>query len=131
MKKLFTILALFAVVLSLSACTTKVAGKTFVYEELEIKWTDEADDSTKEKVEAAVVLVFGGSKVTFEEDQEGTTWTQDGSTVTVAGVEYTAKGGKLYKEVSIEELEEESTVLKLLGLSKYVTSVKIVYAVAK
>ena len=131
MKKLFTILALFAVVLSLSACTTKVAGKTFVYEELEIKWTDEADDSTKEKVEAAVVLVFGGSKVTFEEDQEGTTWTQDGSTVTVAGVEYTAKGGKLYKEVSIEELEEESTVLKPLGLSKYVTSVKIVYAVAK
>lgn len=131
MKKLFAILALFAVVLSLSACTTKVAGKTFVYEELEIKWTDEADDSTKEKVEAAVVLVFGGSKVTFEEDQEGTTWTQDGSTVTVAGVEYTAKGGKLYKEVSIEELEEESTVLKLLGLSKYVTSVKIVYAVAK
>ena len=131
MKKLFSILALFAVVLSLSACTTKVAGKTFVYEELEIKWTDEADDSTKEKVEAAVVLVFGGSKVTFEEDQEGTTWTQDGSTVTVAGVEYTAKGGKLYKEVSIEELEEESTVLKLLGLSKYVTSVKIVYAVAK
>ena len=131
MKKLFTILALFAVVLSLSACTTKVAGKTFVYEELEIKWTDEAYDSTKEKVEAAVVLVFGGSKVTFEEDQEGTTWTQDGSTVTVAGVEYTAKGGKLYKEVSIEELEEESTVLKLLGLSKYVTSVKIVYAVAK
>ena len=131
MKKLFSILALFAVVLSLSACTTKVAGKTFVYEELEIKWTDEADDSTKEKVEAAVVLVFGGSKVTFEEDQEGTTWTQDGSTVTVAGVEYTAKGGKLYKEVSIEELEEESTVLKPLGLSKYVTSVKIVYAVAK
>lgn len=131
MKKLFAILALFAVVLSLSACTTKVAGKTFVYDELEIKWTDEADDSTKEKVEAAVVLVFGGSKVTFEEDQEGTTWTQDGSTVTVAGVEYTAKGGKLYKEVSIEELEEESTVLKLLGLSKYVTSVKIVYAVAK
>lgn len=131
MKKLFTILALFAVVLSLSACTTKVAGKTFVYEELEIKWTDEADDSTKEKVEAAVVLVFGGSKVTFEEDQEGTTWTQDGSTVTVAGVEYTAKGGKLYKEVSIEELEAESTVLKFLGLSKYVTSVKIVYAVAK
>lgn len=131
MKKLFSILALFAVVLSLSACTTKVAGKTFEYKELDIAWTDEADDSTKEKVEAAVVLVFGGSKVTFEEDQEGTTWTQDGSTVTVAGVEYTAKGGKLYKEVSIEELEEESRVLKLLGLSKYVTSVKIVYAVAK
>ena len=35
MKKLFAILALFAVVLSLSACATKVAGKTFTYENFE------------------------------------------------------------------------------------------------
>ena len=65
--------------------------------------------------------------MTFAAEDEGSLWTQDGSDVTLAGVTYKVRGDELYKSVTIEELEEESSILRALNLSKYVKSIKVVY----
>ena len=68
MRKLFAFLALFAVVLTLSACTTKVAGKTFVYEELEISFTEKGDENTNAKIQQYLEALYTGKEITFNED---------------------------------------------------------------
>ena len=132
MKKLFAILELFAVVLSLSACTTKVAGKTFVYDELEIKWTDKVDEDKQESITNFLVKMNEDAEITFNEDGTCTlgTYTQDGSKVLVGDVEYTAKGGKLTYELDVTTLDIDLGFIKI-SLSDYAESVTVVYKVKK
>ena len=88
MKKLFAILALFAVVLSLSACATKVAGKTFTYENFEYTVNEDLTKIEKGLAEVAATAI----------NTLGT-YTQDGSKVIInENIEYKAAGGKLVLE---------------------------------
>ena len=133
MRKLFAFLALFAVVLTLSACTTKVAGKTFVYEELEISFTEKGDENTNAKIQQYLEALYTGKEITFNEDGTctGGTYTQDGSEVVVnETLTYEAKGGKLVYNLDIATLDIDLGIIKI-KLSDYATSVKLTYKVKK
>ncbi len=103
MKKLFAILALFAVVLSLSACATKVAGKTFTYDDFEYTIDDSLTALEKGAAELAATGIKAGAQIDITFNEDGTctlgTYTQDGSKVIInENVEYKAAGGKLVLE---------------------------------
>ena len=103
MKKLFAILALFAVVLSLSACATKVAGKTFTYENFEYTVNEDLTKIEKGLAEVAATAIKAGAQIDITFNEDGTctlgTYTQDGSKVIInENIEYKAAGGKLVLE---------------------------------
>ena len=103
MKKLFAILALFAVVLSLSACTTKVAGKTFTYEKFEYTVNEDLTALEKGAAELAATAIKAGAQIDITFNEDGTCtlgkYTQDGSKVIInENIEYKAVGGKLVLE---------------------------------
>ena len=103
MKKLFAILALFAVVLSLSACATKVTGKTFTYDAFEYEVSEDLTKIEQGIAEAAATAIKVGAQIDITFNEDGTctlgTYTQDGSKVIInESVEYKAAGGKLVLE---------------------------------
>ena len=103
MKKLFAILALFAVVLSLSACANKLAGKTFSYENFEYTVNEDLTKIEKGLAEVAATAIKTGAQIDITFNEDGTctlgTYTHDGSKVIInENIEYKAAGGKLVLE---------------------------------
>jgi len=96
MKKLVTVMLSLALavcaLLSLTACTMNVSGKTFKYE----KWTTEAqiDDDTRGLIDAQIDRYVGTMVYEFKADGKGVatmggqtaefTWKQDGDTLTIS-----------------------------------------------
>ena len=130
MKKLFAFVALFVCLLGLAGCTTKVSGKTFVYENLEIKFTENVSEEYQKGIKDALVKLNENTSITFKAEDEGTVWTQDGKTVTYGEIVYTAKGGKLIHSLDVSDLDIKILFVEI-KLSEYVTSVKVTYKESK
>ena len=130
MKKILAFVALFACLLGLASCTTKVSGKTFAYESIDIKFTDEVSEEYQEGIKEALVKLNENVTITFKAEDEGTVWTQDGKTVKYGDITYTAKGGKLTHSLDVSDLDIKILFIEI-KLSDYVTSVTVTYSESK
>ena len=103
-KKLTALFVLLFVCVALVGCGS-VAGKTYVYDSFEYELSDDLTGLEKAAAEVAATAVKKAHEyveITFNEDGTtslGVKYTQDGSTLTIAGVEYKVKGSKLVIEV--------------------------------
>ena len=110
---LTTILAVVVMAFALTACSSNVSGKTYVFDEVRIELPDDAPDILKTAAEKLRTETEESSKnieVTFNAD--GTvsgngglatgTWEQDGNTVTINSVTpLTVKGSKLEQSMEM------------------------------
>ena len=106
MKKILAFVALFACLLGLASCTTKVSGKTYVYDSFSYEISEDLTAIEKGVAELAATGIkktYEVIELVFDAETEGDVWTQDGKTVTYGGVEYTVKGKKLVLSVSEDD----------------------------
>ena len=102
--------ALLIVVMAFALTGCDVAGNKYVYDDYSIKYDDSnLSDTAKKAIDLAVDIVLTPMKaVTYEFDKEGkvsvsgapaVSYTQDGNTVTVLGVDLKVSGSKLKAEL--------------------------------
>ncbi len=99
---LVSVLAVVVLALTMAACS-KVDGKTYVFDSLEVNGEVVTSGEEYENYKDICIKFDDGKvyAVEGEEQEQIGTYTQDGKTVSAAGVKYTVKGSKLISETTI------------------------------
>lgn len=113
-KSFLAIVVVLALTLTLVGCASNVAGKTYVYDSFEYELAEDLTNIEKGVAELAVTgvkKIYENIELKFNED--GTcslgSYTQDGSKLVIADVEYKVKGSKI-----VLEIEEDSYSVKVV-----------------